>query len=68
MRNHAVQQKVRTGKATIKMLFEVFQLRRNRGFYEGYTVHTSLFEHKNSNKTVNTVFFCTFTMKKRINI
>ena len=30
-------------------------------------MHT-LFEHKNSNKTVNTVFFCTFTMKKLKNM
>lgn len=30
-------------------------------------MHT-LFEHKSNNKTVNTVFFCTFTMKKQSNM
>ena len=30
-------------------------------------MHT-LFEHKSNNKTVNTVFFCTFTMKKLKNM
>ena len=31
------------------------------------SMHT-LFEHKSNNKTVNTVFFCTFTMKKLKNM